>query len=80
MKSFMNNPSRRAVLYARVSTVDKTQNPETQLKPLREFAGHRGFAVVSELVDFASGTKDDRPQYQKLLQMVCKREADVVLV
>jgi DNA invertase Pin-like site-specific DNA recombinase len=30
----------RAALYARVSTVDKDQNPETQLRILREQAGH----------------------------------------
>ena len=31
----------RAVLYARVSTLDKNQDPETQLRQLREYATRR---------------------------------------
>ena len=32
----------RAGLYARVSTEDRGQDPETQLRPLREYAERRG--------------------------------------
>jgi predicted site-specific integrase-resolvase len=39
---------RRAVIYARVSTVDRGQDPETQLRPLREYAKRRGFKVVGD--------------------------------
>src|SRR5690242_12483216 len=46
----------RAGLYARVSTEDRGQDPETQLRPLREYAERRGFGVVGEFVDRASGT------------------------
>ena len=38
----------RAGLYARVSTEDRGQDPETQLRPLREYAERRGFAVVGQ--------------------------------
>ena len=48
----------RAALYARVSTVDKGQDPEVQLDDLREYAARRGFEVVGEFVDFASGAKE----------------------
>lgn len=41
----------RVALYARVFTLDKGQAPETQLRPLREYAQRRGFAVVDEYVD-----------------------------
>ena len=41
----------RAGLYARVSTEDRGQDPETQLRPLREYAERRGFVVVGEFVD-----------------------------
>ena len=44
----------RAALYARVSTVDKDQNPETQLRILREHAEARGWTVTCENVDHAS--------------------------
>src|SRR4051812_22930347 len=70
----------RAGLYARVSTEDRGQDPETQLRPLREYAERRGFAVVGEFVDHASGTTESRPRYQQLLEAARKRELDVVLV
>ena len=44
----------RAALYARVSTVDKDQNPETPLRILREHAEARGWTVTGEYVDHAS--------------------------
>jgi DNA invertase Pin-like site-specific DNA recombinase len=75
----MGQPKRVAI-YARVSTVDKGQDPETQRLVLREYAARRGFAVVGEYVDYASGTRDDRPQYQTLWDAVRKRQVDVVLV
>src|SRR5437868_14268655 len=68
----------RAGLYARVSTEDRGQDPETQLRPLREYAGRRGFAVVGEFVK-ASGATEARPQYQRLLDEAPKRELAVVL-
>ena len=71
---------RRAALYARVSTDDRGQDPETQLRQLREFADRRGFAVAGEFVDVASGTRTDRPQYRKLMEAARRREVDVVLV
>ena len=70
----------RAGLYARVSTEDRGQDPETQLRPLREYAERRGFAVAGEFVDKASGTTEQRPQYQRLLEAARKRELDVALV
>jgi DNA invertase Pin-like site-specific DNA recombinase len=58
----------RAGLYARVSTEDKGQDPETQLRPLREYAERRGFSVAGEFVDRASGTTEQRPQYQEVVR------------
>lgn len=46
----------RAALYARVSTADKDQNPETQMRQLREHAERKGYDVVGEYVDTASAT------------------------
>jgi DNA invertase Pin-like site-specific DNA recombinase len=72
--------ARRAALYARVSTDDKGQDPETQLRLLRDYAERRGFAVAGEFVDVASGTRNDRPQFKKLMEAARRREVDVVLV
>ena len=54
---------KRVAISARVSTVDKGQDPETQLLVLREYAARRACVIVGEYVDYASGTREDRPQY-----------------
>ena len=71
---------KRVAIYARVSTLDRGQNPETQLITLRDYAEHRDFEIVGEYIDYASGTREDRPQYQALLEAARKRQVDVVLV
>src|SRR5215213_7619260 len=78
--AYRTDKNLRAGLYARVSTEDRGQGPETQLRPLREYAQRRGFAVAGEYVDHASGTTEARPRYLKLLEAARKREVDVVLV
>ena len=44
----------RVALYARVSTSDKNQDPETQLMALRDYCSAQGWDVVHEYVDHAS--------------------------
>ncbi len=73
-------PTKRVAIYARVSTLDKGQDPETQLLQLREYATRRGFDITDEYVDHATGTNEDRANYQRLLDDVRKRKVDVVLV
>lgn len=71
----------RVGIYARVSTADKEQNPETQLQPLRDFAQLQGFEVVGEYVDQASATDLlRRLQWRGLLDDAAKRKIDLVLV
>lgn len=70
----------RAAIYARVSTLDKGQDPETQLMALREYAERRGFEIMGEYIDYASGAREDRPRYRALLEAARKRRLDVVLV
>lgn len=71
---------KRTALYARVSTDDRGQDPETQLAQLREFAERRGFQIVEEFVDYASGRRNDRPRYKAMLDVARKRQLDVVMV
>ena len=75
----MKSP-KRAALYARISTTDERQNPETQLRLLRTYAERRGFEVAGEYVDQASGRDEARPAYQRLLRDAERRTVDVVLV
>src|SRR4051794_25711853 len=69
----------RVALYARVSTKDKGQDTENQLRQLREFASKQGWDVVHEYVDRATGKRSDREQFQKMFVAASKREFDVLL-
>ncbi len=71
---------KRAAIYARVSTTDRGQDPETQLRPLREYAARRGFAIAEEFVDHASGVRADRERFKRLFEAARHRRFDVVLV
>ena len=57
----------KVCLYARVSTLDKGQDPDVQLKELREYAAQRGWETVGEYVDRVSGAKENRPALDRLL-------------
>ena len=71
----------RVGIYARVSTQDKDQNPETQLLPLREFCQAQGWDVAGEFVDQASATDlRGRREWRRLLDLAGKRRVDVILV
>ena len=76
----MKDKTKRVALYARVSTLDKGQDPETQLVQLRQYAQARNFEIVTEYIDYASGTSEDRTQYKLMMDAAKKRKIDVVLV
>lgn len=76
----MTTPTRRAALYARVSTKDKGQDPEVQLGPLRAEAARQGWRVVGEYVDYQSGTTTSRPRLDQLMGDVDAGRIDVVCV
>ena len=69
----------RVALYARVSTCN-SQSPEMQVAELREYASRRGWEVFSEYVDLGiSGSKESRPELNRLMADAHKRHFDVVL-
>jgi len=75
------NSTPRVALYARVSTKNNGQDPETQLVALREYAKARGFEVFHEYVDVGiSGAKEKRPALNRLMDHARKRRFDAVLV
>jgi DNA invertase Pin-like site-specific DNA recombinase len=68
-------------LYGRVSTTDKGQDPELQLKDLRTYSKARGWKVFGEYVDKGeSGAKDRRPELDRLMEDARKRRIDGILV
>lgn len=70
----------KVALYARVSTVDKNQNPETQLVRLREHAKANRMEVVGEYVDHASGRNMDRPELRRILDDAAKGGFETILI
>src|SRR2546422_4815844 len=74
-------PPQRIALYARVSTAAGHQDPEMQLRELREYAARRGWQVVEVYTDAGvSGARDSRPALNRLMADACRRKFDSVLV
>lgn len=72
-------PQITAALYARVSTVDKGQDPEVQMRELRNYAEHRGWDTI-EFIDHASGAKESRPALDRMMDAAEAGTIQVVLV
>jgi DNA invertase Pin-like site-specific DNA recombinase len=47
----------RVAIYARVSTDDKGQDPENQLRQLRYWCARMGYPIVREYVEHENGGK-----------------------
>src|SRR5262245_29260341 len=71
----------RVAIYARVSTDDKGQDPETQLTQLRAWCASAGHEIAQEYVDQESGRKgtDKRKQFAALFEDASRRKFDCVL-
>jgi len=69
--------TRRAAIYARVSTSD--QNTENQLIRLREVAARAGWEVVHTYTETASGAKRSRPALDAMMADAARRKFDVVM-
>jgi putative DNA-invertase from lambdoid prophage Rac len=71
----------RVAIYARVSTIDKNQNPETQLMPLRDYCHAQGLEIFKEYIDTASALDiAHRTAWRELLDDAARRKFQVVLV
>ena len=71
----------RTAIYARVSTANNGQSPEMQLRELREYCERRGWEAVGEYVDVGvSGSKDSRPELNRLMTDAHRRRFDAVVV
>jgi DNA invertase Pin-like site-specific DNA recombinase len=71
----------RAAIYARVSTANNGQDPTLQTRELREYCARRGWSIASEYIDVGvSGSKEKRPELNRLLVDAYRRRFDIVLV
>lgn len=70
----------RIAVYARVSTSNGHQDPQMQLRELREYAQRRELQIVEEYIDNVSGSKESRPALNRLMADAHSRKFDAVLV
>lgn len=71
----------RTAIYARVSTTNHGQDVTMQTRDLEHFAQARGWRLVDSYIDVGiSGSKDMRPELNRLMADAHKRRFDVVLV
>jgi len=69
----------RVAIYARVSTKDKGQEVENQLRQVREFAALQGWTVYREFIDHETAKTDDRAEFQAMFADASTRRFDVLL-
>jgi DNA invertase Pin-like site-specific DNA recombinase len=71
----------KAAIYARVSTSNNGQDPTMQTREIREYIQRRGWEFAGEYVDIGiSGTKEKRPELDRMMQDAHKRKFDSVIV
>ncbi len=71
----------KAALYARVSTTGNGQDPTMQTRELEEYCQRRGWTIADSYVDAGvSGSKDSRPELNRLMADAKQRRFDTVLV
>jgi DNA invertase Pin-like site-specific DNA recombinase len=71
----------RVAIYARVSTSNGSQDPQVQIRELREYAQRRELQIVEEYIDNGvSGSKNSRPALNRLMADAGRRRFDAVLV
>jgi DNA invertase Pin-like site-specific DNA recombinase len=71
----------KVAIYARVSTTNHGQNVSMQTRELKDYCERRGWSVVDCYIDEGiSGTKDRRPELDRLMSDAHKRKFDVVTV
>ena len=75
----LSHENTRVAIYARVSTKDKGQEVENQLRQLREFSASQGWAVYCEFVDHETGSTNDRTAFQAMFKEASQRKFDVLL-
>jgi DNA invertase Pin-like site-specific DNA recombinase len=72
---------KRVALYGRISTLTHGQDPEMQLRELRQYAKASGWTIADKYVDRRiSGSVESRPELNRLMADARKRKVDMVAV
>jgi DNA invertase Pin-like site-specific DNA recombinase len=77
----LSHENTRVAIYARVSTANSGQDPVMQTRELKEYIERRGWQIAGEYVDIGiSGTKEKRPELDRLMTDAHRRRFDAVAV
>ena len=77
----LSQENTRVGIYARISTTNHGQDVAMQTRELEQFAQARGWRVIDSYVDEGiSGSKDSRPELNRLMADAHKRRLDIVCV
>jgi len=69
----------KVALYVRNSTNEERQNPQTQINPLVQKCEREGW-TYEIFQEFASGSKESRPELDKMLKRIRDKDFNAVLV
>jgi len=75
----ISNNLRKAAIYARVSKIEG-QNPQKQVKELKNYAKSKGYIIYKVYIDKISGTKSNRPALMELLKDAHDHKFNCILV
>src|SRR5437899_9259445 len=71
----------RTALYARVSSVNNGQDVSIQVREFEEFCASRRWTAIDRYIDTGiSGSKDSRPELNRLMADAKRRKFDAVVV
>ena len=71
----------RIALYARVSTLNNGQDVSMQVREFQEFCASRKWTMTDQYIDTGiSGSKDSRPELNRLMADAKRRRFDAVVV
>ena len=77
----LSHENTRVAIYARVSTTNHGQDVTLQTRELEQFAHVRGWRIVGSYIDAGvSGSKDSRPELNRLMADAHRRRFDIVCV
>lgn len=82
---FIKNPAyetkktneNKVILYARVSSTNNKASLSGQIERMKSFAAAKGYIVIDEISEIASGMNESRPKLNKLLD---RNDWDILLV
>lgn len=71
-----------AVIYARYSSEKQTENSiDGQLRECKKYCDFHGYNIINEYIDrAASGTTDNRPEFQRMIEDSAKQQFAYVIV